>query len=102
MRIIPNGDKILVKPEEVETVSKSGLILSINTAEQKSQGVVVEVGNGKINDDGSRRPMRFVVGQRVIYGKFAGDEVEMDGVVYRIIRDVEVLASIEPSNNKEV
>ena len=92
--IIPNGDKILVLPEKTEAVSAGGIIMAPNAQEEKSEGVVVEVGTGKMNDDGSIRPMRFKKGDRVLYGKYAGDEVEVAGTKYRIIRDIEVLAIV--------
>lgn len=93
-RIIPNGDKILVKPEKTEAVSKGGIIMAPTAQEEKSEGIVIEVGTGRLRDDGSRLPMRFQVGDRVLYGKYAGDEVDVEGEKYRIIRDIEVLAVI--------
>lgn len=87
-KIIPNKGKLLVKPVKQDAVSKGGIILPANEGVEKSEGVIVETG----------REVRFEAGQKVIYGKYAGDEIVVEGETLRIIRDIEVLATIVDEN----
>lgn len=91
MNIRPLGDRILVKPLEQEEVTKSGIVLP-DTAEKerKAQGEIVAIGAG---DD--IKKLNLKVGDKVLFGKYAGDEVEIDKTEYKILKDDEVLAVME-------
>ncbi len=91
----PLEDRVLVKPKEAETKTKSGIYLPESAAEKPITGKVIAVGPGKLNDDGSRTPLSVQVGDTVIYGKYAGTEVDIDGVEHKIVRESELLGVIE-------
>ncbi|GAB4193276.1 MAG: co-chaperone GroES [Phycisphaeraceae bacterium] len=91
----PLEDRVLVKPKEAETKTKSGIYLPESAAEKPITGKVIAVGPGKLNDDGSRTPLSVKVGDTVIYGKYAGTEVDIDGVEHKIVRESELLGVIE-------
>jgi chaperonin GroES len=88
MNIRPLGDRILVKPLEHEETTKSGIVLP-DTAEKerKAQGQVVAIGEGE-----KIQKLNLKIGDKVIFGKYAGDEVELDKVEHKILKDDEVLA----------
>jgi chaperonin GroES len=88
MNIKPLGDRILVKPLEQEETTKSGIVLPDTIEkERKAQGEVIAVGEGEKIQKLNLKP-----GDKVLYGKYAGDEVEVDKVEYKILKDDEVLA----------
>ena len=91
MNIKPIGDRVLVKPANTEEVTKSGIVLP-DTAEKekKEQGLVVAVGDGE-----KVKKLHLKDGDKVLFGKYAGDEVEIDKIQYRILKEDEVLAKIE-------
>ncbi|RMF61459.1 MAG: co-chaperone GroES [Calditrichaeota bacterium] len=92
MNIKPLGDRILVKRLESET-SQSGHIIIPDTAREKpQQGEVVAVGTGKLDKNGKRVPLSFKKGDKVLFGKYSGDEWEMDGEAYLFLSEDEVLA----------
>ncbi len=95
--VIPNGNKVLVKPVDKDGMSKGGIILPEHTQEEKAEGIIIAVGTGKMADNGETIPLQFEVGQTILYGKYAGDEVTIEGKPYRIIRDVEILATVVES-----
>ncbi len=90
MNIKPLGDRIVVKPLEAEETTKSGIVLP-DTAEKerKAQGEVVAIGEGE-----KIAKLKLKVGDKVLFGKYSGDEVEVDKVEYKILKDEEVLAVI--------
>ena len=91
----PLGDRIVVKVIE-DTEQTSGAIFIPDSAKEKPQkGEVVAVGLGKVNDKGDREPMDVTVGQTVLYAKYAGTDVKMDGVEYKILSIKDALAIIE-------
>ncbi len=75
----PLADRVLVKPDEAEQKTASGLYIASNAQEKPQRGTIVAVGAGKVNDKGERIPMDVKVGDDVIYGKFGGNEVKVDG-----------------------
>lgn len=90
----PLGDRIVVKAVEQETQTKSGIYIPDSAKERPQEGSVVAVGPGRTNDDGTRIAMEIVVGDTVIYSKFAGTEFEEDGEEYLIMRETDVLAKV--------
>jgi chaperonin GroES len=95
MKVRPLHDRILVKREE-ETEEKVGGIIIPDTAKEKPQrGKVVAAGNGKVNDDGKRTPLDVKSGDRILFGKYSGSEVKIDGDEYLILREEDVLAILE-------
>ena len=94
MKIIPLGDRVVIKNQEMNEVSKGGIILA-GTAKEKPQiAEVIAVGPGG-NVDGKEITMHVTAGQRIIYSKYAGTEVKVDGEEYIIVRQSDILAVVE-------
>jgi len=94
MNIKPLADRVVVKPLEQEE-AKVGNIYIPDTAKEKPQeGKIIAVGPGKISDSGEKVPMEVKVGNKVLYGKYSGTEVTVDGEEYLIMRESDVLAII--------
>ena len=91
----PLEDRVLVKPTEAETKTKSGIFLPESATEKPMTGKVIAVGPGKLNDDGGRTELSVKKGDTVIYGKYAGTEVDIDGVEHMIVKENELLGIIE-------
>lgn len=91
MKIRPLQDKILLRPSKAEETSKGGIIIPENAKEKPTTGEVLNVGAGKVLQDGTLVPMDVKPGDVVIYGKYAGTEVEIDGEKLRIISQDDVL-----------
>lgn len=92
MNLRPLHDRILVRRiEEAESVS-GGIIIPDTAKEKPQQGEVVAVGNGKLLDNGKRAPLEVKAGDRVLFGKYSGSDVKLDGQEYLILREDEVLA----------
>ncbi|MDF1542692.1 MAG: co-chaperone GroES [Anaerosomatales bacterium] len=85
MNLKPLGDRVIVKPAEAEEQTKSGLFIPDTAKEKPQRGEVVAVGDGKLKDDGTRVPIDVKVGDTVIYSKYGGSEVKIDGVEYKIL-----------------
>ncbi|MCC7388240.1 MAG: co-chaperone GroES [Phycisphaerales bacterium] len=94
MAIKPLEDRIVVKPIEPETKTASGLYLPETAKEKPIQGEVVAIGPGRLLDNGKRAKPVVGKGDRVLYGKYAGTEVEMKGVKHLILRESELLGVI--------
>jgi chaperonin GroES len=95
MKIEPLADRVLVKPMEAEEKTKGGIVLPDTAKEKPQQGEVVAVGKGKTLDNGEVKPLEVKVGDKVLYGKYAGTEVTIDGEEYLIIREDDILAVIK-------
>lgn len=94
--IKPLGDHVLVKPLKEEEVTASGIVLPDTVdKEKKAEGSVVAVGPGKMLENGSRSAMEVTVGQRVLFKKWGGDEVEFEKEEYKIISQEDILAIVE-------
>lgn len=91
----PLDDRVVVSPTPAETKTASGIYLPESAAEKPQTGTVVAVGPGKLTDTGERAKPAVSEGDVVIYGKYAGTEVEVDGVEYKIIRESELLGVLE-------
>lgn len=95
MRIQPLADKIVVKVMEVtEEKTKSGLYVPDTAKEKPQEGEVLAVGPGLMNDQGERLPMTVAVGDRVIFSKYAGTEIKLDGEEYLIMAERDILAKL--------
>ena len=94
MKIIPLGDRVVIKNQEMNEVSKGGIILAGAAKEKPQMAVVVAVGPGG-NVDGKEIVMNVKEGQKVIYSKYAGHEVKLDGEEYVIVRQSDILAIVE-------
>jgi chaperonin GroES len=92
MKIRPLQDRIVVKRLEGESVTKGGIIIPDTAKEKPIQGRVVAVGNGKILKDGKIRPLDVKVGDVILFGKYSGNEVKLDGDDHLLIREDDVLA----------
>ena len=87
MNIKPLADRVVVKPAEAETTTKSGLIIPDTAKEKPQRGTILAVGTGKKDE-----PMTVKVGDTVLYGKYAGTEIAVDGMDYRIMRESAIFA----------
>lgn len=94
MALTPLHDRILVKPSQPEEVTTGGIIIPDTAKEKPQQGEVVAVGKGKTNDEGKLTPMQVKVGDKVLYGKYSGTEVTIDGEEMLIMRESDVFAII--------
>ena len=95
MQLRPLGDRVLVKPEKAEQKTASGLYISSGAQEKPQRGEVIAVGAGKLDDKGERIPVDVKVGDVVIYGKYVGNEVKIDGEEYLLMRDSDIYAVVE-------
>ena len=95
MNLKPLQDRILVQRMEEETTTKGGIIIPDTAKEKPAEGKVVSVGNGKIGDDGKRIPLEIKKGDRILFGKYSGTEVKIEGEEYLIMSEGDVLGIIE-------
>jgi len=95
MKLKPLSDRLVVKPLEAEMVSKSGIVIPDTAKEKPQEGEVMAVGSGRVDKDGNRIAMEVKVGDRVLFGKYAGDEFKQDNIEYKILREDEVLGVIK-------
>jgi chaperonin GroES len=92
MKIRPLADRIVVKRTKEEEKTKGGIIIPDTAKEKPIEGVVVAVGAGKLLKDGKLRPVDVKAGDRVLFGKYSGTEVKLDGVEHVLLREDEILA----------
>ena len=90
----PLADRVVVKPLDEAEQMRGGLYIPDTAKEKPSQGEVTAVGPGRISDDGARLDMDVSVGDRVLYGKYSGTEVTLDGQEYLILRESDILAIV--------
>ncbi len=95
MKIRPLHDRVLVKRIEEEEKTKGGIIIPDTAKEKPQEGKVVAVGNGKIGEDGNVQPLDVSKGDKILFSKYAGTEVNLDGEEHIIIREDDVLAILE-------
>lgn len=95
MKLRPLNDRILVKRVEEETKTKGGIIIPDTAKEKPAEGKIVAVGVGALNNDGIRVPLEVKVGDRILFGKYGGQEVKIEGEEYLIMSEQEVLCVIE-------
>ena len=95
MKIRPLHDRVIVKRLESETKSAGGIVIPDSAAEKPVQGKVVAVGKGKILEGGDVRPLDVKVGDKILFGKYSGTEVKVDGDELVVMREEDVMAVIE-------
>jgi len=95
MKIRPLHDRILVKRVEVEERTKGGIIIPETAKEKPIEAEVVEVGPGRMDENGKRIPMEVKKGDHVLFAKWSGNEIKIDGVEHLILKEDEVLAIME-------
>jgi chaperonin GroES len=93
-KITPLADRVVVKPLEETEEMRGGLYIPDTAKEKPQQGEVIAVGPGKVNDSGDRTPMEVKAGDRVLYGKYSGTEITVDGDEVLILRETDVLALV--------
>jgi chaperonin GroES len=94
MQVKPLADRVLIKALEAEEQKKGGIIIPDTAKEKPQQGEVIEVGPGRMTDDGKQVAMEVKKGDKVLYGKYSGTEVTVDDVDYLIMRESDILAVI--------
>jgi len=99
MKIRPLHDRIVVKRLESESKTKGGIIIPDSAKEKPIEGRVVAVGNGKLLKDGKLRPLDVNVGDVVLFGKYAGNEVKIDGEDFVLLREDDLLAVTEAAGS---
>jgi chaperonin GroES len=95
MAIRPLGDRVVLKPVEREERTKSGIVLPDTAKEKPQEGIVEEVGTGRLLDNGTTVPLELKKGDRVLYAKYAGNEFKVDEVEYLILSEKDVLAVLD-------
>ena len=95
MKLSPLQDRILVQRVEEETKTKGGIIIPDTAKEKPAEGKVTAVGNGKLGEDGKRVALEIKKGDRILFGKYSGTEVKIEGEEYLIMREEDVLGVIE-------
>ena len=95
MKIRPLHDRVIVKRLEGESTSPGGIVIPDSAAEKPVQGKIVAVGKGKILEDGTVRPLDVKVGDKILFGKYSGTEVKVDGDDLLVMREEDVMAVIE-------
>jgi chaperonin GroES len=94
MKLRPLQDRILVQRVEEETTTKGGIIIPDTAKEKPAEGKVMAVGSGKVGDDGKRIPLEIKAGDRILFGKYSGSEVKIEGEEFLIMREDDVLGII--------
>ncbi len=93
--IKPLFDYVLIKPLESENVTKAGIVLPDTAKEKPQVGQIIAVGNGAVDDKGKKVPMQVKKGQKVIYKKWGGDEIKVEGEEWMLIRQTDIMAVVE-------
>ncbi len=97
MHVKPLADRVVVRPLEIEEMKKSGIIIPDTAKEKPMEGEVIEIGTGRITDDGKKMPIEVKKGDRILYGKYSGTEVSINGDEYLIMRESDIFAIIQKS-----
>ena len=95
MNLRPIRDRIVIRLLEAETATKSGIIIPDAATEKPSQGTVLAAGPGRITEDGTLIPTEIKVGDQVLFGKYAGQPIKIDGEEYHILKEDDVMAIVE-------
>jgi len=94
MKIRPLHDRVVVKRIEEERKTAGGIVIPDSAAEKPDQGEVIAVGNGKILEDGKVRPLDVKVGDRILFGKYSGSTVKMEGEEYLVMREDDIMGIV--------
>ncbi len=95
MNIRPLHDRVIVKRKEEERTSPGGIVIPDSATEKPIRGEITAVGNGKISDKGEVRPLDVKVGDQILFGKYSGTEVKVDGEELLVMREEDIMAVIE-------
>ncbi len=95
MNIRPLHDRVVVKRLEEETTTAGGIVLPDSATEKPSEGEIIAAGNGKLLDNGETRALDVKVGDKVLFGKYSGNEVKIDGEDYIVMREDDIMGVIE-------
>ena len=95
MKVRPLHDRVIVKRIDEEETTKGGIIIPDTAKEKPIEGKVVAVGGGKVGDDGKKIPMEVKKGDKVLFGKYAGTEIKIDGEEHLIMREDDIVAIVE-------
>ena len=95
MKLRPLHDRVIIKRLDNERKTASGIVLPENAAEKPDQGEVLAVGEGKIGDDGKARPLAVKVGDTVLFGKYSGQTVKVDGEELLVMREEDIMAVVQ-------
>lgn len=95
MQLVPLDDRVVIKALEAESKTKGGIVLPDTAKEKPQRGEIIAVGGGKLLDSGKRLPPTLKRGDKVLFGKYSGTEIKVDGSEYTILKESEVLARIE-------
>ena len=95
MAIQPLGDRVLVKALESEEKTKGGIVLPDTAKERPSKGEIIAVGTGKVFEDGTKKPLAVKIGDKILFGKYAGTEVKVKDQEYLILREEDILAILK-------
>jgi chaperonin GroES len=95
MKIRPLHDRVIVKREDEERKSPGGIVIPDTAAEKPIRGKIIAVGKGKVLEDGKVRPLDVKVGDRILFGKYGGNEVKVDGEELLVLREEDIMAVIE-------
>jgi chaperonin GroES len=94
MKIKPLDDRVVVEPLEAEEKTSGGIVIPDSAKEKPQRGRIVAVGPGKLLDDGKRAAVAVSTGDEVIFGKYSGSEVKVNGTEYKIMRESDILAKV--------
>jgi chaperonin GroES len=94
MKIRPLHDRVIVKRLEEERKTAGGIVIPDNAAEKPDQGEVIAIGNGKVGDDGKVRPLDVKVGDRVLFGKYSGQAVKVEGQELLVMREEDIMGVV--------
>jgi len=94
VNVKPLADRVLVKPAAAEEKTKSGIIIPDTAKEKPMQGEIIAVGQGKVSEDGKLTPLQVKVGDKILYGKYAGTELTFEGDEFLIMRESDIFAII--------
>jgi len=95
MKVRPLHDRVIVKRVEEEDKTKGGIIIPDTAKEKPVEGKVVAVGDGKVQEDGKKTPLEVKAGDRVLFGKYAGTEIQIDGEENIIMKEDDIIAIVE-------
>ena len=95
MKLRPLHDRVIVRRLDTERKTSSGIVIPDNAAENPDQGEIIAVGNGKIQEDGKVRPMAVKTGDKVLFGKYSGPTVKVDGEELLVMREEDIMAVVE-------
>ncbi len=95
MKLRPLHDRVIIKRLDIERKTASGIVIPENAAEKPDQGEILAVGNGKVDDNGKLRPLAVKVGDKVLFGKYSGQTVKVDGDELLVMREEDIMAVVE-------